>query len=28
MKAYMDDVYFERGGTEVHMRKRARNRLH
>ena len=28
MKAYMDDVHFERGGTEVHMRKRARNRLH
>lgn len=27
MKAYMDDVYFERGGTEVHMRKRARNSL-
>lgn len=27
MKAYMDDVYFERGGTEVHMRKVARNRL-
>jgi serine/threonine-protein kinase RsbW len=25
MKAYMDDVHFERGGTEVHMRKRARN---
>lgn len=28
MKACMDDVYFERGGSEVHMRKRARNRLH
>ena len=28
MKAYMDDVYFERGGSEVHMRKRSRNRLH
>jgi serine/threonine-protein kinase RsbW len=26
MKAYMDDVSFERGGSEVHMRKRARNR--
>ena len=24
MKAYMDDVHFERGGAEVHMRKRAR----
>ena len=22
MKAYMDDVHFERGGSEVHMRKR------
>jgi serine/threonine-protein kinase RsbW len=28
MKAYMDDVHFERGGSEVHMRKRARNRSH
>jgi serine/threonine-protein kinase RsbW len=28
MKAYMDDVYFERGGSEVHMCKRARNGLH
>jgi serine/threonine-protein kinase RsbW len=28
MKAYMDHVYFERGGSEVHMRKRARNSLH
>jgi anti-sigma regulatory factor (Ser/Thr protein kinase) len=28
MKAYMDEVYFERGGSEVHMRKRARNSLH
>ena len=28
MKAYMDDVYFERGGSEVHMRKRSRNRWH
>jgi serine/threonine-protein kinase RsbW len=25
MKAYMDDVYFERGGSEVHMRKRLRS---
>ena len=25
MKAYMDEVRFERGGSEVHMRKRARN---
>jgi serine/threonine-protein kinase RsbW len=25
MKACMDDVNFERGGSEVHMRKRARN---
>jgi serine/threonine-protein kinase RsbW len=25
MKAYMDDVHFERAGSEVHMRKRARN---
>ena len=25
MKAYMDDVHFERGGSEVHMRKRALN---
>ena len=24
MKAYMDDVHFERGGSEVHMRKRYR----
>jgi serine/threonine-protein kinase RsbW len=24
MKAYMDDVHFERGGSEVHMRKHAR----
>jgi anti-sigma regulatory factor (Ser/Thr protein kinase) len=22
MKAYMDNVHFERGGSEVHMRKR------
>jgi serine/threonine-protein kinase RsbW len=28
MKAYMDDVHFERGGSEVHMRKRARNGSH
>jgi serine/threonine-protein kinase RsbW len=28
MKAYMDDVHFERGGSEVHMRKRTRNSLH
>jgi anti-sigma regulatory factor (Ser/Thr protein kinase) len=28
MKAYMDEVYFERGGSEVHMRKRGQNRLH
>ena len=27
MKAYMDDVHFERGGSEVHMRKRARGAL-
>jgi serine/threonine-protein kinase RsbW len=25
MKAFMDDVHFERGGSEVHMLKRARN---
>jgi serine/threonine-protein kinase RsbW len=24
MKAYMDDVHFARGGSEVHMRKRSR----
>jgi serine/threonine-protein kinase RsbW len=24
MKAYMDDVHFERGGAEVHMRRRLR----
>ena len=24
MKAYMDDVHFERGGSEVHMRRRSR----
>ena len=28
MKAFMDDVHFERGGSEVHMRKRARNGTH
>jgi serine/threonine-protein kinase RsbW len=28
MKAYMDNVHFERGGSEVHMRKRARNSSH
>ena len=28
MKAYMDDVHFERGGSEVHMRKRARTTSH
>jgi serine/threonine-protein kinase RsbW len=28
MKAYMDDVRFERGGSEVHMRKRARTTSH
>jgi serine/threonine-protein kinase RsbW len=28
MKSCMDDVYFERGGSEVHMRKRARNGSH
>ena len=28
MKAYMDDVHFERGGSEVHMRKRARATSH
>ena len=28
MKSCMDDVHFERGGSEVHMRKRARNALH
>jgi serine/threonine-protein kinase RsbW len=25
MKAYMDNVHFERGGSEVHLRRRARN---
>ena len=28
MKAYMDDVHFERGGSEVHMRKRSRTTPH
>jgi serine/threonine-protein kinase RsbW len=28
MKASMDDVQFERGGSEVHMRKRSRTRWH
>jgi serine/threonine-protein kinase RsbW len=28
MKAYMDDVHFKRGGSEVHMRKRARTTSH
>jgi serine/threonine-protein kinase RsbW len=28
MKSCMDDVHFERGGSEVHMRKRARNASH
>jgi serine/threonine-protein kinase RsbW len=28
MKAYLDEVYFERGGSEVHMRKRPRRRWH
>jgi serine/threonine-protein kinase RsbW len=28
MKAYMDDVHFERGGSEVHMRKRAQTTSH
>jgi len=28
MKAYMDDVHFERDGSEVYMRKRARNNSH
>jgi serine/threonine-protein kinase RsbW len=26
MKAYMNDVHFERGGSEVHMRKRSRTK--
>ncbi len=28
MKAYMDDVHFARGGSEVHMRKRSRSTSH
>jgi serine/threonine-protein kinase RsbW len=28
MKAYMDDVHFEHGGSEVHMRKRLRTTWH
>src|SRR5256885_2209382 len=28
MKAYMDEVHFERGGSEVHLRKRARTGAH
>src|SRR6202035_1383236 len=28
MKAYMDDVHFERGGSEVHMHKRSRTTSH
>ena len=28
MKAYMDDMHFERDGSEVHMRKRARSGAH
>jgi serine/threonine-protein kinase RsbW len=28
MKAFMDDVHFERGGSEVHMHKQARNGAH
>jgi serine/threonine-protein kinase RsbW len=28
MKAHMDEVYFERGGSEVHMRKRPRRSWH
>lgn len=28
MKAYMDDVHFERGGSEVHMRKRSQTVPH
>ena len=28
MKAYMDEVHFERGGSEVHMRKRSRTTSH
>ena len=28
MKAYMDEMHFERDGSEVHMRKRTRNSAH
>jgi serine/threonine-protein kinase RsbW len=28
MKAFVDHVHFERGGSEVHMRKRSRNGAH
>jgi serine/threonine-protein kinase RsbW len=28
MKAYMNEVHFERGGSEVHMRKRSRTTSH
>jgi serine/threonine-protein kinase RsbW len=28
MKAYMDDVHFAQGGSEVHMRKRSRTAPH
>jgi serine/threonine-protein kinase RsbW len=28
MKSYMDDVHFDRGGSEVHLRKRARTTSH
>jgi anti-sigma regulatory factor (Ser/Thr protein kinase) len=28
MKASMDEVHFERGGSEVHMRKQVRNGAH
>lgn len=28
MKAYMDDVHFERGGSEVHMRRRSWTTFH
>jgi serine/threonine-protein kinase RsbW len=28
MKTYMDEVHFERGGSEVHMRKRSRTSSH
>jgi serine/threonine-protein kinase RsbW len=28
MQAYMDDVHFARGGSEVHMRKHSRSTAH